>query len=156
MWSTEGDNNTESRKRKSKLSTVGDDNTESKKGKSKCTSYSKISHGDAEEIPGFPMGTLKRKALPVGRMLTEAGYAPEEDLEAALNTKEEVYKRIVRYIDLEGYPTELNPDFNEANIGDLVYATIEPILTVFCSLSIAREGAPYTRDSSEREEDGRR
>ena len=132
MWSTEGGDNTESRGGKSKLSTVGDDNTEPKKGKPKCTSYSKISHEDVEEILDFPMAALGCEALPVGRMLAEAGYAPEgEDLETVLNTKEEVYKGIVRYLDLEGYPTELNPDFNEANIGDLVYATIEPILTAF-------------------------
>jgi len=39
-----------------------------------------------------------------------------------------VYGRIREYLNIEGFPTEVNPDFKEANVGDLVYATIGPVL----------------------------
>ena len=57
---------------------MDDDDTESKKRKSKCTSYSKVSHEDAEERLGFPIEKLADKMLPVGKMLAEAGYTIKE------------------------------------------------------------------------------
>ncbi|KAF8428239.1 hypothetical protein EV426DRAFT_714443, partial [Tirmania nivea] len=42
--------------------------------------------------------------------------------------KEKVYDRIVEYLDIEGYPTEVNRYFKEANISSLVLYTIGPIL----------------------------
>ncbi|KAF8433989.1 hypothetical protein BGX38DRAFT_1275878 [Terfezia claveryi] len=38
--------------------------------------------------------------------------------------KRRVYDNIIDYIDVEGYPSEAMTNFNEANINDLVYATI--------------------------------
>lgn len=46
-------------------------------------------------------------------------------------TKEEVYKQILRYLRIEGFPTEVDPSSKEVNINDLVYATISPILDDF-------------------------
>jgi hypothetical protein len=40
-----------------------------------------------------------------------------------VKTKEKVYDRIVEYLHIEGYPTEVNTDFKEANTNNLVYAT---------------------------------
>jgi len=73
-------------------------------------------------------------------------------LDAVLETKEEVYKQIVRYIKIEGYPTEANPRFKEANINDLVYATIHPILFDFAcktgrELRLERECVIVSTDS---------
>ncbi|RPB15816.1 hypothetical protein P167DRAFT_542534 [Morchella conica CCBAS932] len=52
-------------------------------------------------------------------------------LDAILKTKEKVYDGIVEHLEIEGYPTEANPDFKEANISDLVYITLHPILFDF-------------------------
>lgn len=46
-------------------------------------------------------------------------------------TKEEVYKQILRYLRIEGFPTEVDPSSKEVSINDLVYATISPILDDF-------------------------
>jgi hypothetical protein len=116
----------------SHLNTMGDNNTESKTGMSKkwITPYSRISQADAEKRLGFRMGSLK--ALAVGSMLAEAGYTPEQvDSDAVLKTKEEVYRQIVQYLGIEGYPLEADTDFKKANVSDLVYATIHPILFNF-------------------------
>lgn len=48
-----------------------------------------------------------------------------------MKTKEKVYAGIVGHLDIEGYPTEVNPDFKEANINDLVYIMLHPILLDF-------------------------
>ena len=42
-----------------------------------------------------------------------------------------MFDHITEYLDVAGYPTEAIPDFNEANINHLVYATIIPILRDF-------------------------
>lgn len=54
---------------------------------------------------------------------------PEED--GIKETKETVYRNIVDYLEIEGYPTQSRTDFKEANISDLVYATISPIISDF-------------------------
>jgi len=127
---------------------MGDDNTESK-----FTFYSKVPQAEAELRLGFRMESLESKSLPVRSMIAEAGYTPQgADLDAVLETKEEVYKQIVRYIKIEGYPTEGNPRFKEANINDLVYATIHPILFDFAcktgrKLRLEREREVVSSDS---------
>ena len=67
-------------------------------------------------------------AIPVESMLQ--GALNSEDSVALLNvdTKEEVFKQIRRYIRVEGYPTDADPSLKEANISDLVYACVSPIL----------------------------
>lgn len=51
--------------------------------------------------------------------------------DAILKPKQRVYDAIVDYLEIEGYPTEANLDFKEANISDLVFYIIGPILTDF-------------------------
>jgi len=43
-------------------------------------------------------------------------------------SKVKVYEQILQYLAIEGYPTEANPDFREANVSDLVFSTIVPVL----------------------------
>ena len=50
-------------------------------------------------------------------------------VDAILNIQGKVYDAIVQYLDIEGYPTGSNTDFNEANVSDLVLYTIGPILS---------------------------
>ncbi|KAF8453423.1 hypothetical protein BGX38DRAFT_1298016 [Terfezia claveryi] len=45
--------------------------------------------------------------------------------------KEKVYRPILEYIDMEGYPTEASIGYKEAKISDLVLYTIGPILSDF-------------------------
>jgi hypothetical protein len=108
---------------------MGDD----KKRKSKLiTSYSNMmSNAQAEERLGFRFGSLK--ALPVDPMLANANKAKLDkgERQGTMKTKRKVYRELVRYLLVEGYPTEADPDFKEANINHLVYATISPILEKF-------------------------
>ncbi|KAI5799188.1 hypothetical protein DFH27DRAFT_559923 [Peziza echinospora] len=91
------------------------------------TSYSNMTIADAQRRLGFRIENLK--AVPVSRMLAEAKYKPGG--EGISKIKESVYGNIVQYLDTEGYPMEGNSDFNEANISDLVYAILSPILSSF-------------------------
>lgn len=78
------------------------------------------------------MGQFVSKAISVERMLAEAKYSLDgEGPDAILKTKKDVYNQIVRYLDIEGYPTEADAELKEANISDLVYAIINPILFDF-------------------------
>jgi len=45
--------------------------------------------------------------------------------------KEKIYGRIVEYGDGEDFPAEANPDFGIANVEDLVYTIVNPIITAF-------------------------
>lgn len=40
-----------------------------------------------------------------------------------------MFDAIVQYLEMEGYPTESNADFNETSVSDLVLYTIGPILS---------------------------
>ncbi|KAF8534865.1 hypothetical protein BDD12DRAFT_809008 [Trichophaea hybrida] len=55
--------------------------------------------------------------------------------DAILKTKERVYDNIVEYLAIEGYPTEGDPDFKEASINHLVYATISLVLGNFIRMT---------------------
>jgi hypothetical protein len=46
-------------------------------------------------------------------------------------TKEKVYNQIVQFLGCEGYPTESDEDFKEANINDLVFSILAPIVADF-------------------------
>ena len=81
----------------------------------------------AEDRLGFRMRQLN--AIPVARMLAEAKYEPKGH--GMKEIKKQVYSDIVKYLDSEGYPTESDPNFNEANFDDLVYTIISPILSAF-------------------------
>jgi hypothetical protein len=114
---------------------MDDDNTERKKRKSKwATSYSNMTGAQADERLGFRTRSLK--GISVSRMLANQKYMLEGEIpDSMLKTKEEVYKEIVRYLQIAGYPTEADPDFKEGNIGHLVYATISPILSEFIRMT---------------------
>lgn len=93
------------------------------------------------------------RAIPVRRMLERAKPVVGGD-DAILKTKQRVYDAIVDHLEIEGYPTEANPDFKEANISDLVYSTTSPILTDFKrmigrKLRLAREKEIVSTDSEE-------
>jgi hypothetical protein len=93
----------------------------------RTTSYSTMTIQEAEHRLGFRFGSLRPK--PVEDMLANAKHNLEGlDKDIIINTKEKVYSRIVEYLEVEGYPTEANPDFKEANISDLVYSIISPII----------------------------
>ncbi|KAF8434035.1 hypothetical protein BGX38DRAFT_179554 [Terfezia claveryi] len=106
------------------------DNKNQKKRKLKWfTSYSNMSLLDTEKRLGFIVETFVSSAVPVNNMLATAQQeCVRPGADAILNIKEKVYDAIVQYLDIEGYP-ELNPDFNEANISDLVLYTIGPIIS---------------------------
>jgi len=85
---------------------------------------------DAEKRLGFRIDGLK--GTPVAKMLAnEKDNFDGEGGDAILRTKEEVYDNIIKYLDIERYPKEANPSFKEANISDLVYAIISPIIFEF-------------------------
>ncbi|RPB21771.1 hypothetical protein L211DRAFT_789832, partial [Terfezia boudieri ATCC MYA-4762] len=45
--------------------------------------------------------------------------------------KRRVYDNVIDYLDAEGYPSEARTHFNEANINDLVYTLIVPIISSY-------------------------
>jgi len=45
--------------------------------------------------------------------------------------KKRVYRRILEYIGIEGYPAEASAGFKEPKVSDLVYSIISPILSDF-------------------------
>lgn len=90
--------------------------------------------------------SLELRAIPVRRMLERA--KPIVGGGAILKTRQRVYDAIVDYLEVEGYPTEANPDFKE----DLVLYTIVPILTDFRrmigrKIRLAREKEIVSTDS---------
>jgi len=67
--------------------------------------------------------------------------------DAILRIKEKVYYNIVEYLDIEGYPTEANQSFKEANVSDLVYSIISPIIFEFRSRT-GRKGVRLEREKA--------
>jgi len=60
------------------------------------------------------------RAVPFETMLANTAYGTER----ADVMKGRVYDRILEYLNIEGYPQDANPDFNEANVCDLLYSII--------------------------------
>ena len=104
---------------------MGDDNTKKLKPKW-TTACSKMTIRQAEGRLGV---RLALRAIPVKTMLEAKSAAIGK--EAMLQIKEKVYDGLVGQLEIEGYPTEADPDFKEANINDLVIFTIHPILRHF-------------------------
>ena len=112
------------------FSSNGDDTSNQKKQKTKWnTSYSNMAITQAEERLGFRIATVDK--IPVEEMLEfiDQGEAPEGG--EVMETKRKVYEQIVRYLRIEGEPTEADPDFKAGNINHLVFAIISPILEKF-------------------------
>lgn len=96
------------------------------------TAYSRVTVDEAEKRLGFLFDRFEKQAIPVSRMLAEATPAISGLEETQIKeTKENVYNRIIEFVEGEGYPTEYNEDFKEANVNDLVLQIILPILTAF-------------------------
>ncbi|KAF8423831.1 hypothetical protein EV426DRAFT_711069 [Tirmania nivea] len=90
-----------------------------KKRKSKWNvSYSKMTIQESEKRLGVRLN--EAIAVPVDRI-------PVEE-KVILSSKEEVYEQIVRYLDIEGYPTEASADFKEAKVSDLVSVLFTDII----------------------------
>ncbi|KAI5792692.1 hypothetical protein FPQ18DRAFT_17147 [Pyronema domesticum] len=95
---------------------------------------------EAEQRLGIRINEIK--AVSVDIMLANAQYSVEAD--AIKETKERVYRRIVEYLNVEGYPDDANPDFKEANVSDLIYSIIGPSIYFMrkkteCMIRLARE-----------------
>jgi len=93
------------------------------------TSYSAMSIRDAEKRLGVRIAALR--ATPIDTMLAKPKHSlgrADVNKETVDAVKAVVYDQILQYIDIEGYPTEADPDFKEANMSDLVFSTIGPVL----------------------------
>ncbi|KAF8468149.1 hypothetical protein BDZ91DRAFT_721991 [Kalaharituber pfeilii] len=64
-------------------------------------------------------------------MLVETKGNEGLDKDTMSKTKDMVYDLISRHLEVEGNPSESNADFKEANINDLVYIIINPIISDF-------------------------
>ena len=132
-----------------KRQSTDDDGTNQKKRKLKrTTSYSTMTILEAEKILGISMEYLP--AVSVDQMLADAKHGLEQDV--ILKTKRMVYRQIRQYLQLEGFPSEASPDFNEANVNDLVLYIIGPIITRFkratgCNVSFRREKEIISTDN---------
>ena len=71
---------------------------------------------------------LDRKSIPVETMLNSSLNGLQPD--AMLKTKKLVFDLLTRHILIEGYPGN-NADYTEANIQDLVYAIVNPVISDF-------------------------
>ena len=88
------------------------------------TPYSKMTIAEAEARLNFGLDEVK--AMPVDRMLAMAKHSVNADVDAM---REKIYERLVEHIESEGYPTEANKDYKEANVNDLVYGILSPMVT---------------------------
>ena len=106
---------------------------------------------DIEVRLGVPMCRLASTAITVGAMLVQAGYSLESKQHK--DTKEEIYKEIMRHMWVEG-PYWIAS--TEANINDLVYTILSPIIEDFIcktgrnEVSLYRERQLVSVDSKAR------
>ena len=100
-----------------------DDNVGNKKRKSKIkTSYSHMSVGAAQKRLGIRFEKIK--VVAPCQMLVKSTH----NVEKLDKLKEKVYERIVEFLSIEGYPDEETLYFKEANVCDLVYSIISPVI----------------------------
>ena len=105
------------------MSNTEDDNVGNKKRKSKIkTSYLQMSVGAAQERLGIRFEHIE--AVAPHKMLVESTH----NVEKLDKLKEKVYERIVEFLSVEGYPEEGTLYFKKANVNDLVYSIISPII----------------------------
>ncbi|KAG0137009.1 hypothetical protein HOY82DRAFT_651127 [Tuber indicum] len=72
--------------------------------------------------------------------------------DAILKVKGQVYENLVGFLEVVGYPTDVNLNFNEVNINDMVGRTIYPVLVQFKretmrELYLTRERLITSKDS---------
>ena len=108
---------------------------------------------EVEKRIGIRMDDLISVTVPTEEMLAQAGYSLNgEDPDSMKATKDEVYKQIVRYLKIEGYPMGSNADFKEASVNDLVLLIISPIIEAFidttdrCQVRLLREKQIVSED----------
>lgn len=80
----------------------------------------------------FLLEDFEEAAISVGQMLIEAN--PENKglgKDKILQIKEKIYERIAEILVCEGYPTGSTENFKEANITDLVFTIIVPMIVAF-------------------------
>ncbi|KAG0132797.1 hypothetical protein HOY82DRAFT_285272 [Tuber indicum] len=102
--------------------------TDATKGRNRKwdTSYSKMTIPDAEKRLGL---RLNLRGTSLDRILDgKSGLLGSDSI---LKVKMKIYQNLVDYIEAGGYPTEADADFKEANINDIVAATIYPIIAQF-------------------------
>ena len=96
------------------------------------TSYTDMTQKQTEARIGITMEDLFSAVTPIKRMLAQEGYSFDgEGSDTTMTTKEDVYKQILRYLTIEGYPTDSSQNFKEQNVSDLVLLMISPILEEF-------------------------
>ncbi|KAA8909404.1 hypothetical protein FN846DRAFT_889014 [Sphaerosporella brunnea] len=96
------------------------------------TCYSNMSLSNAQKSLGFRFRTFGAQAIPVDHMLAEArGGIEGPEMDSIRKVKEKVYDLILDHLEIEGYPTEADPDFKVANVSDLVHLIINPVLANF-------------------------
>lgn len=54
-----------------------------------------------------------------------------EDVVHVEHVRRKLFKQILRYLTIKGYPTESSVNFKEANVSDLVLLILSPILEEF-------------------------
>jgi len=93
---------------------------------------------EAEERLGFRLEKFEERAIPVGQILKEASLGKNSlEKHELLVIKRKVYERILEYLVCEGIPNGSTADFKEANINDLVYTIIAPVIAA-CSVKLER------------------
>ena len=91
-------------------------------------SYSKMSQEDVEKRIGISMQNLASTAIAPRDMVARSGHSPDEDTTKVI--KDEVYKRIMEYLDVEVSLVDRS-QFMEANVNDLVLFIITPVIYEF-------------------------
>ncbi|RPB23799.1 hypothetical protein L211DRAFT_838237, partial [Terfezia boudieri ATCC MYA-4762] len=113
---------------------MGDESTDSKKRKFKWSiPYGEMTIPEAEKRLGVEF-TLR--SITVKKMVEGKSALLGKD--SISKIKKKVYDNLVGYLEIEGYPSEADPDFKEANISDLVLFAIYPILRCL-NLRLRRE-----------------
>ena len=102
-----------------------------------------MTQADAEKRLGFRLREIN--IVPVQRMLEETKYEGL-GLGSVSNTKEGVFKEIVKYIDIEDFPIPADGNLKESNISDLVYGIISIIL-----FDVKRETGAQMDETTKRE-----
>ena len=76
-----------------------------------------MSLSNAQKRLGFTFESFRAQAIPVHRMLAEAqSEIKDPGVDFIQRVKEKVYDLVLDHLDIEGYPSEADPNFKEANV----------------------------------------
>ncbi|KAG0124740.1 pyridoxal phosphate-dependent transferase [Tuber indicum] len=123
-------------------------NTKESRNRKFAKSYSRITIREAEDRLGL---RLNIPGVPLERILE--GKRGSLGPDSLLKLKRKIYQNLVDNIESGGYPTEADADFKEADINDIVAATIRPVIAQFRretkrDLHLAREKEITSKDFS--------